>query len=597
MSSFVTPAIPASALVSILPSVLPAGGSALDMIGLVLTQSTKVPIGQIASFVDETDVGDTFGLTSQEAGLATVYFDGPDNATTTPAALLVAQYPEVAVPGYLRSGVVSGVPLSTFQAITAGSITITIDGEAPLVNSLNLSAATSLSTVARQLNLDIIGNDSNCIHGPQQAVATNVDLLGTLMTVHAGGITGTFAVGQQVLGTGTPTPGASAFIASLGTGTGGAGTYNLSAACSTETGVTITAYAPGVVYDATLGCFEVYSDTTGATSSVSFGSGTSAAALMFTAATGAVISPGADAATPAAFWAGILAITQDFVSMMTTWEPSDSEKEEWAAAIDGTKNQFAYVMWETNVLDTESGGPSAPVNYINNGDLSGIVMIYQGPATILDGEKASFAMGCVASLDFARLNGRQTAAFKSQAGLQPDVTDGSVAALLAGSPATASFGFGMNFYGKYTTRNQGFNEFQRGLISGPFLWMDSYFNQVWLNNQLQLAVMVGLKAVNSVPNNAVGAALIESWIMDPVNQAVTFGAIVAGVVLSAAQIDEVNLAAGLKIDQTLFQRGWYVQILPATAQARRGRTSPPCTLWYVDGGSVQQITLASIEIQ
>ncbi len=162
---------------------------------------------------------------------------------------------------------------------------------------------------------------------------------------------------------------------------------------------------------------------------------------------------------------------------------------------------------------------------------------------------------------------------------------------------TASFGFGMNFYGKYTTRNQGFNEWQRGLISGPFLWKDSYVNQIWLNNQLQLAIMVGLKASNSVPYNAVGAARIESWIMDPVNQAVNFGAIVAGVVLSQAQIAEVNAAAGLIIDQVLFQRGWYVQVLPAPAQARRGRTSPPCTLWYCDGGSVQSIVLSSLEIQ
>ena len=91
MSTFVTPAIPASQLVPILPSVLPAGGSSLDMIGLLLTLSNKVPIGQIASFADASDVGLTFGPTSQEAGLAAVYFNGPDNATVSPAALLAAQ--------------------------------------------------------------------------------------------------------------------------------------------------------------------------------------------------------------------------------------------------------------------------------------------------------------------------------------------------------------------------------------------------------------------------------------------------------------------------------------------------------------------------
>ncbi len=587
MSTFVTPAIPASQIVNVLPSVLPAGGSALDLILLMLTQSNKVPIGLIASFADAADVGLTFGATSQEAGLATVYFNGPDNSTVSPAALLVAQYPEAAVGAYLRSGVVSGIPLATLQAINA-SLTITIDGESPLTDTVNLSAATSFSNAAQ-----IIAGDMGNLLGPQQATGT-ASLATTVMTVTVLS-TGKFAPGQCVTGTGIPV---NIYIVSQATGTpGGVGTYNMSASMTTEAPEAVVAFAPGVVYDAILGCFEIYSDTTGATSSVSFGSGAAATSLLLTQALGAVQSPGADAGTPAAFWAGIMAITQDFASLMTTWEPSDAEKELWATVIDGTKNQFVYEMWETNILDTETGGPSAPVNFINNGDLSGIEMIYQSPTTILNGEKAAFAAGWTASLDFSRLGGRQTAAFKSQAGLLPDVVNGSQAILLAGSPMTASFGFGMNFYGKYTTRNQGFNEWQRGLISGPFLWKDSYVNQIWLNNALQLAIMVGLKAANSVPYNAVGAARIESWIMDPVNAAVNFGAIVAGVVLSQAQIDEVNAAAGLIIDQVLFQRGWYVQVKPAAAQARRGRTSPPCTLFYADGGSVQSINLASIEIQ
>ena len=67
--------------------------------------------------------------------------------------------------------------------------------------------------------------------------------------------------------------------------------------------------------------------------------------------------------------------------------------------------------------------------------------------------------------------------------------------------------------------------------------------------------------------------------------------------LSASQAAQVNNAAGVKIDNVLTTRGWYLQILPATAQVRSQRGSPPMTLWYMDGGSVQQITLASIVIQ
>ena len=74
------------------------------------------------------------------------------------------------------------------------------------------------------------------------------------------------------------------------------------------------------------------------------------------------------------------------------------------------------------------------------------------------------------------------------------------------------------------------------------------------------------------------------------------GAIRPGVPLSNLQAAEVNAAAGTQIDQILKNRGWYLQILDANAQVRAARSSPPITLWYMDGGSVQQINVASIEI-
>jgi hypothetical protein len=43
--------------------------------------------------------------------------------------------------------------------------------------------------------------------------------------------------------------------------------------------------------------------------------------------------------------------------------------------------------------------------------------------------------------------------------------------------------------------------------------------------------------------------------------------------------------------------GYYLQILDPGAIVRGGRGSPKCTLWYTDGGSVQKINLASIDVQ
>ena len=81
--------------------------------------------------------------------------------------------------------------------------------------------------------------------------------------------------------------------------------------------------------------------------------------------------------------------------------------------------------------------------------------------------------------------------------------------------------------------------------------------------------------------------------MDPIKAALNFGSITPGVPLSSLQTAEVNAAAGLAIDGSLATRGWYLQILPAAAQSRQNRTTPPCSFWYMYGGSVHQLNLAS----
>jgi hypothetical protein len=84
--------------------------------------------------------------------------------------------------------------------------------------------------------------------------------------------------------------------------------------------------------------------------------------------------------------------------------------------------------------------------------------------------------------------------------------------------------------------------------------------------------------------------------MDPINQGLNSGIIRAGVPLSAQQAALVNSAAGASIDGVLTERGWYLQILLASAQTRGTRSSPPMTFWYTDGGAVQSINLASIDV-
>ena len=67
--------------------------------------------------------------------------------------------------------------------------------------------------------------------------------------------------------------------------------------------------------------------------------------------------------------------------------------------------------------------------------------------------------------------------------------------------------------------------------------------------------------------------------------------------LSASQIAAVNASAGAKIDTVLSSRGWYLQIKDPGATVRAARGTPIITLYYMDGGSIQTITMASILVQ
>jgi hypothetical protein len=135
-----------------------------------------------------------------------------------------------------------------------------------------------------------------------------------------------------------------------------------------------------------------------------------------------------------------------------------------------------------------------------------------------------------------------------------------------------------------------------GQVSGEFTWFDSYIDQIWLNSELQLALMVLLDNVKSIPYNPQGYALIYAAMVDPITAALNFGAIRNQVQLSALQAAAVNADAGIRIDDVLWTQGWYAQILDAAPEVRQVRGSPPCNLWYMDGGSIQKIVLGSIMI-
>ena len=645
--------IPASELVDIIPSVLGVGGSALDLNGLVLTTNTEVPIGTVPSFPDQPSVASFFGANSQEATIAGIYFAGFDGSNKKPGALLFAQYPKTAVAAYLKGGPFL-LTLAQAQALS-GSLTVVMDGYSHVISSINFAADNSFSAIAAAIQAAFTDPTEATFTAAIGATFTGSQS-GTNLTTTA--VTGLISVGDVIAGTGVAlgttivsqtsgtTGGAGVYVTSLsgtastasctassnvlnvtadtdhtisagqtvtGSGvtagtlitgqlggtTGGIGTYSISGspqqvASESMTGV---ATAPLVTFDSVSGAFVVTSGITGAPSTSAFATGTLAASLNLTLATGAVLSQGAAAATPAAFMNGVVAVTQNWATFMTAFNPdtgsANTVRQAFAAWKNTQNNRYGYVCWDTDVTPTNTLPATGSLGYIltNNGD-SGTCLVWE-PS---DQNLAAFVCGAGASIDFTETNGRITFAFKSQAGLVAGVTSASVAANLGGNPQASDRGNGYNFYGAYGAANANFTWFQRGFCTGKFQWFDSYLNQIWLNNSFQLALLNLQQNAKSIPYNVAGSSLIEAALADPIAAGLNFGAFAPGAI-SNTQIAAVNAAAGANVASTLQTQGYYLQILQASSTSRAARTTPPCTFWYLDRGSVQSIALNSVALQ
>jgi hypothetical protein len=573
--------IPANTLVDVIPSVISAGGDALDVIGLFLTTNTRVPIGSVLSFASAAAVSNFFGPTSKEAAQAAIYFAGFNGSTALPGSILFAQYNTAAVGAYLQGGNVSSVPLATLQGY-GGLLQVTINGALQQA-TFNLSGATSFSNAA-----SIIGSNLG-IAGPQAAAFTG-SISGNTLTV-SGGLSpaAPLAVGDVISGSGVV---ANTYVTGiLNVAANGTGTYSVNSS-QTALSAPMTALQPGVTYDSVSGAFIVVSNTVGANSTITYGSGALATSLLLTQLSGAVLSQGAAAATPAAFMNNVVSQTTNWATFKLMFDPDNGSGfaqkmlfAQWKnTALGG--NRFGYVAIDTDpVPPTETPDPSSFAAALAAVSDSGTCLIWE-PAGSGEG-LSQFICGAAASINFQQTNGRITFAFKWQNGLAAAVTTQTAAQNLLAN--------GYNFGGAYGAANQNFTWFQNGQCTGPFKWFDSYINQIWLNNAFQLALLALLQNSLSIPYNAAGNALIAAALAGPIQAGLNFGAFAPGTI-SAAEISAVNTQAGTNVAGVLQTQGWALQILPASASARNARSSPPCTFWYLDRGSVQQINLASVSV-
>lgn len=371
-------------------------------------------------------------------------------------------------------------------------------------------------------------------------------------------------------------------------GSAKSGTVNLAAASSFTNAASLIGTAltlsggQAVTWDATQSRFVCTSGTTGNTSTMTYGSGTAADALGFSSG---VLSQGAAIDTPATAMDRIKQQSQDWAAFMTIFNPVIDDKTAFAVWTNNQNNRYAYVCWNPDLAALTPNNASTFGSMVDANNYEGTIVVYNTP------EVAAFTCGYIGSVDFQAVNGRATPAFKSQTGLA------TTANTL--SDANALLSNNTSYYGIYQAPGNGnvYNILYDGRMFGSkFRWLDTYINQIYLNAQLQLAIFTGLTSVNSAPYNSQGETFIRAWCADPITEALNNGSIRIGVPLSASQKATIASQAGIDISNQLETKGYYLQILPATAQVRGNRQSPPVKLWYSDGGAIQAITLASIAV-
>lgn len=359
--------------------------------------------------------------------------------------------------------------------------------------------------------------------------------------------------------------------------------------------------APGftVTWNASISTFVFTSSTTGATSTITYCSTDAlATGLQLTQAAGALISQGAVIDTPATAMNNAVQESQNWVSMVTLFEPDLATKQAFATWFSAANQAYLWLAWDSDATASQSpsgNGSFGALAIIAKSD--GVACIGGDPAAVPGGNTlaamvmnvAIFAAGAIASINFQATNGRVTLAFLSQAGMLPTCLNSQTAQNLLAN--------GYSFYGGYSTRNEGFNFFYNSNMPGEFGWIDTFIDDVWLNDQFQVTLLELLTAIGSIAYNAPGYAQPRAALVNgPIAAGLNFGAIRTGVKLSSTQIQEVNQQAGQIVDTLISTQGYYLQILDPGAVARQERESPIVNFWYCDGGSIQKLTVSSLDI-
>lgn len=333
-----------------------------------------------------------------------------------------------------------------------------------------------------------------------------------------------------------------------------------------------------VAYSSVTKGFIITNNTTGESGSLSYvtagETGTDISAMLaMREEDRAVIYSGSDALSPANCMESVVNQSQNWVSFTCVTAMTEAEVVGFAQWTNGKGVSYFFSAWEDDSIAAAVALKSA----IDENNLAGTSVVY-GSA-----EYAVFIMSEAASIDWYRRQGVINFAFKHQSGLAAMVTNGTEATTLESA--------GVNYYGRWATRNPEFVFLYNGTIGGDYRYIDAWVNAIWLRASLQISCMDGLNMAGRVPYTEIGYTQIKAWLQDPINTAILNGCIDAGVVLSEKQKAELYIEAGEDISETLFTEGYFIQVEDPGAVVRAERGTPNINIWYTYGGSVNKLNV------
>ena len=333
-----------------------------------------------------------------------------------------------------------------------------------------------------------------------------------------------------------------------------------------------------VTYSSVTKGFIVTNGSTGDASTISFAtageSGTDVSSMLaLTASQGGIVSNGSASKTPAEVMASVISQSKNWVSFTSVDSMTSDEILAYAAWNNSQDVSFLFSAY----VESSASEAAAVKEAIENNGYNGVSVVY-GSA-----EYAVFIMAEAASIDWNRRQGVINFAFKSQSGLAAVVTDGTEASALEAA--------GVNYYGRWATRNPEFVFLYNGTVSGSYRWLDAWVNAIWLRSAVQISCMDGLKMAARVPYNDDGYTQISAWLQDPINQATFNGCIDAGVKLNEKQKAELYVEIGKDVSEQLFTEGYYFEVSDPGAEVRGQRGTPIIGLWYTYGGSVNKLNI------